>query len=115
MGALGLCTGLLDAEALAETLQMIFHDKKTISILEAYSHERRRVFQMFVDPTSKANKLRLQQSPEYADDDWMVRTLQNPTPEVMKEFFSPYMASWRSDMRAVVAKKEKVDADKARQ
>ncbi|KAH9218014.1 hypothetical protein DL95DRAFT_361368 [Leptodontidium sp. 2 PMI_412] len=115
MGALGLCTGLLDAEALAETLQMIFHAKKPISILEAYSHERRRVFQMFVDPTSKANKLRLQQSPEYADDDWMVRTLQNPTPEVMKEFFSPYMASWRSDMRAVVAKKEKVDADKARQ
>ncbi|PVH72193.1 FAD/NAD(P)-binding domain-containing protein [Cadophora sp. DSE1049] len=106
MGALGLSTGLLDAEALVDTIQMIFNENKPISTLETFSHERRKVFQLFVEPTSKANKLRLQQSPEAADEDWMVRALQNPTPESMKEFFEPYMKIWRSDMRAVVAKAE---------
>lgn len=91
---------------------MIFYGKEPISLLETFSHERRKVFQMFVDPTSRANKLRIQQSPECADEDWLVRKMKTPTNEVLMEFFAPYMTSWRTDMRAVVAK-EKADADRA--
>lgn len=106
MGALGLSTGILDAEALGETLQMIIDDKEPITLLETFSHERRKVFQNFVDPTSRANKLRMQQSPEDADGDWVVRLLQNPTDELLKDFFTPYVTVWRSNMRDVVAKEK---------
>ncbi|KAE8308638.1 hypothetical protein BDV41DRAFT_591826 [Aspergillus transmontanensis] len=58
MGAMGLTTGLIDSEALADALEFIIHDGKPISILDTYSDEHRRVFQTFVDPTSTQNKLR---------------------------------------------------------
>ncbi|KAE8139523.1 hypothetical protein BDV38DRAFT_291238 [Aspergillus pseudotamarii] len=58
MGAMGLTTGLIDSEALADALELIIHEGKPISILDTYSDERRRVFQTFVDPTSTQNKLR---------------------------------------------------------
>lgn len=83
---------------------MIFFEGAPLSALKAFSDERRQVFQMFVNPTSIANKLRIQQRPDVAGDDWMVRMLQTPTEEVLKEFFMPYMAVWRSNMRAVVGR-----------
>jgi hypothetical protein len=82
---------------------MILHEGKPLSLLNVYSDERRKVFQTFVSPTSTANKLRIQQDPAAADNDWLVRSLKKPTPVVLHEFFTPYMTVWRTDMRAVVA------------
>ncbi|KAJ4028885.1 hypothetical protein NW761_014867 [Fusarium oxysporum] len=106
VGALGLTTGLLDSETLAATIKMILHEGKPLSLLNLYSDERRKVFQTFVSPTSTANKLRIQQDPTAANNDWLVRSLKKPTPAVLHEFFTPYMTVWRTDMRVVVASQE---------
>ncbi|KIW98434.1 uncharacterized protein Z519_00094 [Cladophialophora bantiana CBS 173.52] len=59
-GALGLNTGMLDAEACAEALIMILKDSfPPARTLNTYSDSRRKVFQFFVDPTSTQNKLRV--------------------------------------------------------
>jgi hypothetical protein len=85
---------------------MILHEGKPLSVLSTYSDARRQVFQSFVSPTSTANKLRVQQEPAAAEDDWMFRTLQNATPDVLHDFFRPYMTVWRTDIRALVATEE---------
>ncbi|KAH8694367.1 hypothetical protein BGZ61DRAFT_307931, partial [Ilyonectria robusta] len=99
VGALGFSTGLLDAEALATTIKMILREGSPLSLLTTYSDARRQVFQSFVLPTSTANKLRIQQDPAAADEDWMIRMMQNPTPAVLREFTMPYLTVWRTDMR----------------
>ncbi|KUL87609.1 hypothetical protein ZTR_05878 [Talaromyces verruculosus] len=103
VGALGLSTGILDCDALAVAIEMILHEGGPLSLLSTYSDARRQVFQSFVSPTSTANKLRIQQEPSAADDDWLMRKMQNPTPEVLHDFIKPYITIWRTDMRAVVA------------
>ncbi|KAL2857318.1 FAD/NAD(P)-binding domain-containing protein [Aspergillus pseudoustus] len=105
-GAMGLNTGLLDGDALAEALLMVLQEGKSEELLTIYSDERRRVYQKFVDPTTTANKLRLH-SPNAeaaAADDEYFRTLQNPTPEVLAELAKPYFEIWRTDMRALAEK-----------
>lgn len=82
---------------------MILHEGGPLSLLSTYSDARRQVFQSFVSPTSTANKLRIQQEPSAADDDWLMRMMQNPTVEVLHDFIKPYITIWRTDMRAVVA------------
>ncbi|KAI1452308.1 FAD/NAD(P)-binding domain-containing protein [Annulohypoxylon moriforme] len=88
IGGLGLCTGLLDADALHQTLEIAFslgegdkgkHHSSTTSgingirgfgygsrrsidlqtLFSRYSSERRRVFQNIIHPYSSANKTRL--------------------------------------------------------
>jgi 2-polyprenyl-6-methoxyphenol hydroxylase-like FAD-dependent oxidoreductase len=39
MGAMGLTTGILDADALADALELIIHEGKPISVLDVYSDE----------------------------------------------------------------------------
>ncbi|KAF3397070.1 6-hydroxy-3-succinoylpyridine 3-monooxygenase HspB [Talaromyces pinophilus] len=109
VGALGLCTGILDCDALATVIEMILHEDGPLSLLSAYSDVRRQLFQSFVSPTSTANKLRIHQDPAAADDDWLVRAMQDPTPEVLHEFIKPYLTVWRSDMRAILAAQVKRD------
>lgn len=92
---------------------MILHEGHPISLLGVYSDERRQVFQSFVSPTSTANKLRLQQEPSAADNDWLIRAMQNPTPGVLREFIMPYMTVWRTNMREVVAAQATRDAPSA--
>ncbi|KAL3471088.1 FAD-binding monooxygenase [Aspergillus californicus] len=106
VGALGLATALLDSEALATAINMILRERHPLSVLSTYSDARRQVFQSFVSPTSTANKLRVQQEPAAAEDDWMVRTIKNATPSVLRDFFMPYMTVWRTDIRALVAVQE---------
>ena len=100
IGAMGLNTGILDADALADALIMILKESKPESLLDLYSDERRKVFQRFVDPTSTYNKLRLQMDAEAANrDDWFYRLMQDPSPELMKEMNKPFFEVWRTDIR----------------
>ncbi|CRG87549.1 3-(3-hydroxy-phenyl)propionate/3-hydroxycinnamic acid hydroxylase [Talaromyces islandicus] len=89
-GALGLTTGLLDADALADALDLIINEDKPVDILDLYSDERTRVFQTFVDPMSSHNMLRCANDPETATQDWFLRALINKTPDILEgNHFSP--------------------------
>jgi len=101
-GAMGLNTGLLDGDALAEALIMVLNEGRSDKILTSYSDARRKVFRYFVDPTTTANKLRLHLASETAaEDDDYLRSLQNPTAEEMEKGAKPYFETWRTDMRAL--------------
>ncbi|KAJ9626690.1 hypothetical protein H2204_009960 [Knufia peltigerae] len=104
MGALGLNTGILDADALAEALIMVLKEDCSDKVLDLYSDERRQVFAFFVDPMSTQNKLRIQSNPpEVApEQDSYFRLLNsNPTEEQMKELMKPYFETWRTAIRKV--------------
>ncbi|KAL1889727.1 hypothetical protein Sste5346_008713 [Sporothrix stenoceras] len=100
-GALGLNTGILDAEALTEALVMVLHEGRPLAVLDTYSDERRKVFQFFVDPTSTQNKIRVQSNheDEAVTNDWYFRLLQNPTADVLRAQAQPYFDVWRTDLR----------------
>ncbi|KAH8749250.1 FAD binding domain protein [Diaporthe sp. PMI_573] len=100
-GAMGLTSGILDADALAETLLMIFDKQQPISLLNTYSGERRKVFQTFVDPTTTHNKHRIQRTPESAYEDWFLQKFKNPAQTTLEEFLVPFMTTWRTDMAAL--------------
>ncbi|EXJ70646.1 uncharacterized protein A1O5_05636 [Cladophialophora psammophila CBS 110553] len=101
IGGLGLNTGILDADALAQTLVQVLKQGRPESLYDRYSYERRRVFQLYVDPISKSNKQRLHvSSPDIvANEDWFLASIMSDDPE---EKFSPYkwMANWKTDMAA---------------
>jgi 2-polyprenyl-6-methoxyphenol hydroxylase-like FAD-dependent oxidoreductase len=98
---MGLTSGILDADALAETLLMIFDKQQPISLLNTYSGERRKVFQTFVDPTTTHNKHRIQRTPESAYEDWFLQKFKNPAQTTLEEFLVPFMTTWRTDMAAL--------------
>ncbi|KAK4941298.1 hypothetical protein LTR10_018708 [Elasticomyces elasticus] len=105
-GALGLNTGLLDAEALGEALIMVLNENYPSSLLDVYSDERRKVFQMFVDPVSTQNKLRLHSidADTAVEDDWYFRLMKDPSKlshKQLEELSRPFNESWRTDMRAL--------------
>lgn len=104
-GALGLNSGILDADALADTITMILNELKPMSLLDIYSDERRKVFQFFVDPTSTHNKLRVQYNDQdtATRDDWFFRLLQNPTQNTLMELGKPYFEDWPTNMRELAA------------
>ncbi|GAB1197589.1 hypothetical protein APSETT444_006887 [Aspergillus pseudonomiae] len=105
-GAMGLNTGLLDADALSEALIMILKESASDQLLTLYSDERRKVFQSFVNPTTTENKLRLQQpySKETVREDYFFRELQDATPETLQEKAKPYFEFWCTDIRALAGK-----------
>ena len=99
---MGLNTGLLDADALAEALIMILKEERSDELLTVYSDSRVQVFKNFVDPTTTANKLRLHLPSETAaQDDYYLRSLNNATPETLQKGARPYFEIWRTDMRAL--------------
>lgn len=99
---MGLNTGLLDGDALAESLIMILQEGKPDDLLTIYSDARREVFQYFVDPTSTANKLRLHLPVDTAaTDDAYFRSTQNPSAQDLIDSARPYFDSWRTDIRAL--------------
>lgn len=100
---MGLCTGLLDAEALADSLDLIINEGKTLVLLDSYSYERQRVFQTFVSPVTTMNKLRCTAEPELANEDWLLRSL-NANPGSLEGAGRQYFDIWRTDMRSLVAK-----------
>ncbi|KIW75446.1 hypothetical protein Z517_10187 [Fonsecaea pedrosoi CBS 271.37] len=108
-GALGLNTGMLDADACAEALIMILKDSfPPNETLNTYSDSRRKVFQFFVDPTSTQNKFRVHSNPPEtaAEDDWFLRDLNHMTPKKAVEMARPYFEGWRTDMRQAVQERD---------
>jgi 2-polyprenyl-6-methoxyphenol hydroxylase-like FAD-dependent oxidoreductase len=101
MGAMGLTTGILDADALADALELIIHEGKPISVLDVYSDERRRAFQMFVDPSSSQNKLRIASDVSTAKQDWLIRFMARACGDnnMVKQATDPFFSVWRTDMR----------------
>lgn len=63
---MGLCTGLIDADALSDALELIIKERKSLALPDFYSDERRRVSKTFIDPISSQNKLRCADDPEKA-------------------------------------------------
>lgn len=108
MGALGLNTGMLDADALAEALIMVLKEDCPEQVFDLYSDERRKVFQFFVDPTSTQNKLRIHNHPPEvaAERDWYFRILANPTQKKMEELMRPYFETWRTNMREIALRED---------
>jgi 2-polyprenyl-6-methoxyphenol hydroxylase-like FAD-dependent oxidoreductase len=104
---MGLNTGLLDADALAETLIMVLAEGKPLELLDIYSDERRKVFQLFVDPVSTQNKLRVQNNDQEVAtrDDWYFRLMANPSKEALMELATPYFETWKTDIRAIWQKR----------
>lgn len=100
---MGLTTGLLDAEAVSDALELIINEGKPLNILNIYSDQRRKAFQTFVDPMSTQNKLRCANDPEVALEDWFLRSMLNPTPEELEGFSRPFFDVWRTDMRKIVS------------
>lgn len=72
-----LNTGLLDADALAETLIIIPKGNKPDELFNLYFDERCKVFQYFVNPTTTDNKLRLhrQDISRASTDDYYLRAV----------------------------------------
>jgi 4-nitrocatechol/4-nitrophenol 4-monooxygenase len=59
IGGLGLTGGLLDAVSLCEALIAVIHGHRPPAVLEAWSHERRRVFVQVTAPMAKENRRRV--------------------------------------------------------
>ncbi|KAK8043189.1 hypothetical protein PG994_013672 [Apiospora phragmitis] len=106
-GGLSLNTGILDASALADALEMILNEGRSEELLNIYSQERSKVFQKFVDPTNTYNKLRLHATdPETAaEEDWYFKALNSKDPAVAQEMAAPYFDTWPTDMRKLAAKR----------
>ncbi|GIC93648.1 uncharacterized protein Aud_010136 [Aspergillus udagawae] len=104
MGAMGLTTGILDADALADALELIIHEGKPIGVLDTYTDERRRAFQMFVDPSSSQNKLRIASDVSTAKQDWLIRFMARASGDgdMVKQATEAFFSVWRTDMRKIL-------------
>lgn len=80
---------------------MILKEGKSDKLLDIYSDERRRVFQMFVDPMSTYNYLRLTSlHPDTAtEDDWFFKALKNQDQRVLKQVGKGFTELWPTNMR----------------
>ncbi|KAJ5702911.1 hypothetical protein N7488_010459 [Penicillium malachiteum] len=103
-GGLGLNTGFLDAMALHDTLVMILKEGYSDEILDIYSDERRRSFQMFVDPMSTYNLLRIitQDAEKTTEEDWFFRAIKNGNRRILKSLEKNSSENWATDMRAIL-------------
>jgi 2-polyprenyl-6-methoxyphenol hydroxylase-like FAD-dependent oxidoreductase len=59
IGGLGLTGGLLDALSLSEVLIAVIEGRRREEVLDAWAHERRRVFLEVTAPTAKENRRRV--------------------------------------------------------
>lgn len=104
LGAMGLSTGLLDAEALADSLIMVLNKGYPELVLDVYVDVHREVFGYFVDPMTTQNKTCIQNNPvdvEY--EDGFMRMLRNPAIDSPTLFQKIYKKQWVTDMRSKVA------------
>lgn len=111
IGGLGLCTGLLDADALSQTLEIAVsakaaEDRSSAApdalqqLFTRYSTERRWVFQNIIHPFSSANKTRLHggNPDEVAREDWYFVALARGNKQELQAIHRPLYASWRTNM-----------------
>jgi 2-polyprenyl-6-methoxyphenol hydroxylase-like FAD-dependent oxidoreductase len=81
IGGLGLTGGLLDALSLSEALIAVIRGERRDTVLDAWAHERRRVFLEVTAPTAKENRRRVsERDPErrHADHERLRRLTQDP-------------------------------------
>ncbi|KAH6698518.1 FAD-binding monooxygenase [Leptodontidium sp. MPI-SDFR-AT-0119] len=104
-GAMGLTTGIIDSEAIADVLELIILGGAPIDALSVYSNERMRAFQLFVDPVTSANQCRMARNSESAMDDWLMYNLAHPTKEFLEDYGKPMFTTWRKDMTEAVTKR----------
>ncbi|KAI0886409.1 FAD/NAD(P)-binding domain-containing protein [Annulohypoxylon maeteangense] len=104
IGGLGLCTGLLDADALHQALEIVRRTIDPQTLFSRYSSERRRVFQNIIHPYSSANKTRLHGAdPEdTAREDWYFQALRKGDPKELASINAPLYNNWRSDMWSLI-------------
>ena len=120
IGGLGLCTGLLDADALHQTLCIALSSSKSTqngdhsakdtsqvdlqSLFGRYSAERRRIFQNIIHPFSSANKTRLHsgEPDDVAREDWYFQALARGDPKELKQIHEPLFELWRTEMSKFV-------------
>ncbi|RYC84012.1 hypothetical protein BFJ63_vAg13099 [Fusarium oxysporum f. sp. narcissi] len=105
IGGLGLCTGMLDADALAQAFDLALNryacePKVQEECFRAYSAARRRVFQTVVHPMSSACKTRLQcgNPDEIAEEDWYMRTLRNGNKSEIDKMHDGLINHWRTNL-----------------
>ncbi|KAF5534561.1 FAD binding domain-containing protein [Fusarium phyllophilum] len=105
IGGLGLCTGMLDADALGQTFDLALNryagdPKAQEECFTAYSIARRRVFQTVVHPSSSASKTRLYcGNPDIvAEEDWYMRTLRNGNRNAINQMHDGLINYWRTNM-----------------
>lgn len=110
IGGLGLCTGILDADALAQTLDLALHRYVSDPHLQqqcfkTYSASRRWVFQNVVHPTSSAAKTRLQSGnpDDLVEEDWYYLTLRNGDKNAIDKMHDGLLNHWRSNIAAEMA------------
>lgn len=103
MGDIGLSTGLIDSEALSDVLEMIMIEGKSDALLDVYSNERVKAFQLFVDPQSTQHKLRVQSDPETAHENWLIRQFNGESPFSLEELGAPYFKQCRVDTREIAS------------
>lgn len=96
---MGLGTGMIDADALSDALELIIKEGRMLELLDLYSNERRQVFQMFVDPVSSQNKLRCANDPETANEDWLLRAVSDASEAEMAKLGMPFFEVWGTDLR----------------
>ncbi|OTA96843.1 hypothetical protein M434DRAFT_66863 [Hypoxylon sp. CO27-5] len=100
IGGLGLCTGLLDADALHQTLEIVRRTIDPESVFSRYSAERRRVFQNIIHPFSSANKTRLHSADpkDTAREDWYFQALRRGDAKELEQIHAPLYDGWRTNM-----------------
>lgn len=107
IGGLGLCTGLLDADALAQAFDLALNryagdDERQQECFRTYSSSRRRVFQTVVHPTSSAAKTRLHcaNPDDIVEEDWYMRTLRTGNQAAINQMHDGLINHWRSNIAA---------------
>ncbi|OTA99250.1 hypothetical protein M426DRAFT_257256 [Hypoxylon sp. CI-4A] len=105
IGGLGLCTGLLDADALHQAFEIVRQTIDPQAVFARYSAERRRVFQNIIHPYSSANKTRLHSAnPEdTAREDWYFQALRREDPKELAEIHAPLSNAWRTNLWDLLA------------
>ncbi|KAL6248691.1 hypothetical protein RBB50_004946 [Rhinocladiella similis] len=103
-GALGLTTGLLDAESLADALDYVINHGKALSVLQTWSDSRRKAFATVTNPISTKNKLRCSdQNPDTAaKDDAFLKAIVDRDEEKLAEIAHSF-DNWRTDMTQLVS------------
>lgn len=102
-GGLGLTTGLLDAESLADALDFVINHDKPLSVLQTWSDSRRKAFSTVTNPISTKNKQRCSdQDPDTAaQEDPFLRAIVEQDEEKLAGIAHEF-DNWRTNMSELV-------------
>lgn len=100
---MGLTTGLLDADSLADTLEYVLVEGKPPLVMQAWADARREVFTSIVDPVSSANRLRCHDTDrDNPTSDPFFRMLLAEDNDAEREAVASSLAAMATDMSRLV-------------